>query len=153
MALCGPVAQLDRALGFEPRCWGFKSLRGRHLFNWGEAHHVHVQFVGLDKSDAETPYYYGSLPAKPERGHILVVGETGNRYAVVGIDGEGLVGDGPAGQKELPWAEIGRGETVPTLLLQKLDAKETQAQGRSFSAEEMKEYSQKNRETRLSTPA
>jgi hypothetical protein len=44
---------------------------------------------------------------------------------------------------------IGRGETVPTLLLQKLDAKETQAQGRSFSAEEMKEYSRKNRGKRL----
>ncbi len=26
-----PVAQLDRALGFEPRGWGFKSLRVRHL--------------------------------------------------------------------------------------------------------------------------
>jgi hypothetical protein len=22
---------LDRALGFEPRCWGFKSLRVRHF--------------------------------------------------------------------------------------------------------------------------
>jgi hypothetical protein len=32
---------------------------------------------------------------------------------------------------------------------QKLDAKETQAQGRSFSAEEMKEYSRKNRNKRL----
>jgi hypothetical protein len=107
------------------------------------------KFVGLDKSDAETPYYYGSLRAKPELGHIIAYSETGNRYAVVRIDGEGLVGDGPAGQKELAWAEIGRGETVPTLLLQKLDAKETQAQGRSFSAEEMKEYSRKNRNKRL----
>ena len=26
---CAPVAQLDRALGFEPRGWGFKSLRAR----------------------------------------------------------------------------------------------------------------------------
>ncbi len=26
-----PVAQLDRANGFEPLGWGFKSLRGRHL--------------------------------------------------------------------------------------------------------------------------
>ena len=28
--LRAPVAQLDRALGFEPRGWGFKSLRARH---------------------------------------------------------------------------------------------------------------------------
>lgn len=111
------------------------------------------KFVGLAEIDATTPYYYGSLPAKPERGHILVYDETGNRYAVVGIDGEGLVGDGPTNQRELAWAEINRGEVVPTLLLQKLDVKETQAQGRAFTAEEMKEYSQKNREARLSTSA
>jgi len=107
------------------------------------------KFVGLATMDAPTPYYYGSLPAKPERGHILVYDETGNRYAVVGIDGEGLVGDDTANQKELAWAEINRGEKVPTLLLQKLDVKETQPQGRSFTAEEMKEYSQKNREERI----
>ena len=112
------------------------------------------KFVGLDAKDAPTSYYYGSLPAKPERGHILVYDETGNRYAVVGIDGEGLVGDGGyADQKELAWAEIAGGKTVPTVWLQKLDVKETQAQGRSFTAEEMKEYSQHNRETRLSTSA
>ncbi len=27
------VAQLDRVLGFEPRCRGFESLRARHLIN------------------------------------------------------------------------------------------------------------------------
>jgi hypothetical protein len=113
------------------------------------------KFLGLDQSDAETPYYYGSLPAKPERGHILVYNKTGNRYVVVRIDGEGLVdgGDGYDNQKELAWAEIGRGETVPTLWLQKLAAKETEPQGRSFSYEETKEYSQKNREARLSKSA
>lgn len=112
------------------------------------------KFVGLAAIDAPTPYYYGSLPTKPERGHVLVYDETGNRYTVIGIEGEGLVGDGPVNQRELAWAEIGRGEAVPTLLLlQKLDVKETQAQGRSFTAEEMTEYSHKNRETRLSASA
>ena len=113
------------------------------------------KFVGLDISDADRAYYYGSLPAKPELGHILVYDETGNRYAIVRIDGEGLVddGDGYANQKELAWAEIGRGEAVPTLWLQKLHAKEIKAQGRSFSYEEVKEHSQKNREARFSTSA
>ena len=27
-----PVAQLDRVLGFEPRCRGFESLRARHIY-------------------------------------------------------------------------------------------------------------------------
>src|ERR1700747_2737780 len=31
--LRAPVAQLDRALGFEPRGWGFKSLWARHFFS------------------------------------------------------------------------------------------------------------------------
>jgi len=93
------------------------------------------KFVGLDATDAPTQHYYGSLPAKPELGHILVFDETGNRYAVVRIDGDGLVddGNGYANQTELIRAEINRGETVPTLWLQKLRAKEIQAQGRSFS--------------------
>lgn len=101
--------------------------------------------------DATTSYHYGSLPAKPELGHVLFY-ESGNRYAVTRIDGEGLVGDGDgyAEQRELAWADISRGEKVPTLWLQKLARKETQPQGRSFSYEEVKEYSQKNRETRLS---
>jgi hypothetical protein len=49
---------------------------------------------GLGATDARTRYYYGSLPAKAELGHILGYNETGNRYAVVRIDGEGLVDDG-----------------------------------------------------------
>jgi hypothetical protein len=111
------------------------------------------KFAGLTATDAPTPYHYGSLPTKPELGHIIVYEESGNRYAVIRIEGEGLVGDGPTNQRELAWAEISRGETVPTLWLQKLDVKETPAQGRSFSYEEIKEYSQKNREARLSTSA
>lgn len=108
------------------------------------------KFVGLAAEDAPTPYHYGSLPAKPGLGHILVYDGSGNRYAVVRIEGEGLVGDGGyPDQKELAWAEIGQGKTVPTVWLQKLDVKETRPQGRSFSYEEVKEYSQKNRETRL----
>ncbi len=112
------------------------------------------KFLGLNATDAPTPYYYGSLQAKPELGHILVYDESGNRYAVIAIQGEGLVddGDGSANQRKLAWADISRGETVPTLTLQIL-LKETKAQGRSLSYEEMKEYSQKNRETRLSTSA
>jgi hypothetical protein len=109
------------------------------------------KFEGLNAADASTPYYYGSLPVKPELGHILFYSETRNRYAVVRIDGEGLVddGDGNANQAELAWAEINRGETVPTLWLQKLTVNEIPAKGRSFSYEETKEYSQKNREARL----
>ncbi len=109
------------------------------------------KFVGIDATDAQTPYHYGSLPVRPELGHTLVYNETGNRYAVVKIDGEGLIdsGDGNANQTDLAWAEIGRGEAVPTLWLQRLDAKEIRVQGRSFDYEEMKESSQKNREERL----
>lgn len=59
----------------------------------------------------------------------------------------------PTNQRELASAEIGGGKTVPTLWLQKLDVKEIQAHGRSFSYEEVKEYSQRNRETRLSASA
>jgi hypothetical protein len=112
------------------------------------------KFVGLTTSDAPTPYTYGSLPAKPELGHIIIWEESSNRYAVVRIEGEGLVddGDGSANQKELGWAEINRGEAVPTLWLQLL-REELKGTGRSFTAEEMKEYSQKNRETRLSVSA
>jgi hypothetical protein len=113
------------------------------------------KFVGLAAADAATPYYYGSLPAKPELGRVLLFEESGNRYAVIRIEGEGVTGDGPFDQREmaLAWADISRGESVPTLWLQKLDVIETRVQGRSFSAEEVKEYSQKNRETRLSASA
>ena len=134
------------------------------------------KFVGLDASDAPTPYYYGSLPVKPERGHILKYDETGNRYAVIGIEGEGLEGAGPTNQKELAWADINRGEKVPTLFLQKLrtrksrhrrrlrhrrklrrrkelGTKEIKPTGQSFDPDKMKEYSQKNRKIRLSASA
>jgi hypothetical protein len=106
------------------------------------------KFVGLTATDAPTAYTYGSLPAKPELGHIIVYEQSGNRYAVIRIEGEGLVGDDDsADQRELAWTEIGQGKTVPTVWLQKL-LEEIQARGRSFSYEEVKEYSQKNRETR-----
>lgn len=117
------------------------------------------KFVGLDRADATTPYYCGSLPAKPEVGHILVYDETTNRYEVVGIDGEGLVGegDGYPEQRELAWAEIGTGKSVPTLRLRRLAASEPRSAaaemkptGRSFDADEAKRYSQENRKTRLS---
>ena len=71
------------------------------------------KFVGLTAIDAPTPYHYGSLPTKPELGHILVYDESNNRYAVIRIEGQGLVGDGPDNQRALAWAEIARGETVP----------------------------------------
>jgi hypothetical protein len=118
------------------------------------------KFVGLDPADATTPYYYGSLPAKPEVGHILVYDDTKNRYEVIGIDGEGLVGDGPTNQRELAFADIGAGKPVPTLLLRKLaaialvpSAKEQKPSGRSWDADEVKKYSQENRKTRLSASA
>lgn len=111
------------------------------------------KWVGLTTEDAQSEYTYGSLPAKPEQGHIIVLEKTGNRYAVVGIAGEGLEGDdGYVAQKELAWTEISQGKPVPTLLLQLL-GKEIKGTSRSFSYEEMKEYSQKNRETRFSTSA
>jgi hypothetical protein len=109
------------------------------------------KFVGMVGPEAATPYYYGSLPAKAELGQTLLVEDSGNRYVVIGVKGEGLVGDGPTNQRELAWADIRRGEAVPTLTLQKLAEKEMRAQGRTFSYEEVKEYSQKNRETRLSS--
>ena len=117
------------------------------------------KFEGLDRADATTPYYYGSLPAKPELGHILVYDETNNRYEVVGIDGEGLLGegDGYAEQIELAWAEIGAGKPVPTLRLRQLNTSEPRPsprhqkpRGRSFDPNDLKEYSQENRKTRLS---
>jgi hypothetical protein len=59
----------------------------------------------------------------------------------------------PTNHKELAWAEIRADKTVATLWLQKLDVREIPAQGRSFTYEEVKEYRQKNRGTRLSAPA
>jgi hypothetical protein len=111
------------------------------------------KFEGLAEADAPTPYYYGSLPAKPELGHTLILDGTGNHYVVYRIDGEGLAGVSTLeNQRELAWAEISRGESVPTIWLQKI-GKQTTASGRSFSAEEVKAYSQKNRETRLAASA
>lgn len=110
------------------------------------------KWVGLTAEDAQTAYTYGSLPAKPELGHIIVLEKSGNRYAVVRIAGEGSVGDdGYISQRELAFAEINEGKTVPTLWLQLLGG-EVKATSRSFSYEEVKEHSQKNRETCLSTP-
>jgi hypothetical protein len=113
------------------------------------------KFVGLEKEDAPTPYYYGSVPAKPERGQTLVYNETGNRYVIVLVEGEGLVddGDGYPNQRELAWADINRGERVPTLTLQKIAGGETRPQGRSWDAEEVKKFSQTNRAERLSKSA
>ena len=112
------------------------------------------KFLGLDKADAGTPYYYGSLPVKPEMGHTLLYDQTGNRYAIVRIVGEGLVGNDADNQSELAWADINRGEQVPTLFLQKLhESGPVKPTGRSFTYEEMKEYSQHNRESRLSAKA
>jgi hypothetical protein len=109
------------------------------------------KFEGLSKPDAETPYYYGSLPAKPELGHILIIDGTSNHYVVYRIDGEGLTGDKTQdNQRELAWADMLRHESVPTLWLQKI-GKQTTARGRSFGVEEVKQYSQKNRGTRLAS--
>jgi|SRR5277367_1278034 len=112
------------------------------------------KFLGLAPEDTETPYFYGSLPAKPELGHLLISDKTGNRYVIFAIEGEGLSGEARADQEELAWTDINRGEKVPTLFLQKLHtAPETSVQGRSFDFEEVKAYSQQNRETRLSAKA
>lgn len=106
------------------------------------------KFVGLDKADAPTPYYYGSLPVKPELGHVLRYDQTDNRYAVVRMKGKGLEGDGPTNQQKLAWADIGGRKKVPTLFLQRL-LPEIVPSGRSFTAEEMKESSQQNRARRM----
>jgi hypothetical protein len=80
------------------------------------------KFKGLKREDASTPYYYGSLPAVPKVGHILRLDETGNRYRVDRVVGEGLKGKGGnADQEKLAWADIGRGEKVPTLYLSEVE--------------------------------
>lgn len=79
------------------------------------------KFEGLRHEDSALLYYYGSLPAKPEVGHELQYDVTGNRYRVSRIEGEGLTGPNDHDdQMELAWAEINRGEAVPTLFLQLL---------------------------------
>jgi hypothetical protein len=113
------------------------------------------KFLGLDRADATTPYYYGSVPGKPELGQLVVYNQTGNRYVVVRIVGEGLVddGDGTDNQQELAWADIARGETVPTLWLQKIIGNETEPKGGSVDFETVKRSSQINRTTRFSKPS
>lgn len=109
------------------------------------------KFEGLDQQDSPTPYFYGSLPAKPELGHILILDVTGNRYVIHRIEGEGLTGgEARENERELAWAEMSGGESVPTIWLQKIGGVQTTASGWSFSAEEVKAYSQHNRENRLS---
>lgn len=130
------------------------------------------KFVGLDKPDAETPYYYGSLPAKPVVGTTLLFHGTGNRYVIIGIDGKGLTGGDPAADRnELAWADINRGEKVPTLHLRKLGTKlvphddtefltlnfktrvaELPVIGESREYEEMKARTQGNKKKRLKKP-
>jgi hypothetical protein len=117
------------------------------------------KFVGLKPEDGPTPYYYGSLPVEPTVDQTLFFEETGNLYQISHIDGKPWVGSDVENQREMAWADIGSGKTVPTLLLhwlRKLEAAErltvraTKARGRSFTYEEMKEYSQRNRALRLS---
>jgi len=78
------------------------------------------KFVGLQRKDSPTRFFYGSLPAKPEIGHTLSF-KSGNRYRVIAVEGRGLVGkntdDDLDNQKELAWAEINRNEAVPTVQL------------------------------------
>lgn len=84
------------------------------------------KFVGLKPSDAETPYYYGSLPQRPETGQVIQIADTGTFYRVNRVSGEGLKGrGGKADQETLAWAEIGGGEDVPTLFLSPLLRKES----------------------------
>lgn len=81
------------------------------------------KFEGLRREDSQLLHYYGSLPAKPEVGHELRFDQTGNRYRVGRIEGEGLTGPNDHDdQMELAWAEINRGERVPTLFLQLLSS-------------------------------
>ena len=108
------------------------------------------KFEGLTAADAPTPYYYGSLPAQPERGQSLILDGTGNHYVICRVDGEGLTGkDARKNERELAYAEISRGEFVPTIWLQHI-GEQTSASGRSLSAEEVKTYSQQNGENRRS---
>jgi hypothetical protein len=119
--------------------------------------------MGLEKADAPTPYYYGSVPKRPEPGQTLVYNETGNRYIIANVEGEGLQddGDGYEKQRELAWADINRGEDVPTLWLEFIkpvmgvvvkvpDTKDIVASGFSADYEEIKKQSQINRATRFS---
>ena len=113
------------------------------------------RFVGLNAEDASTRHYYGSLPAKAEVGHVLTFEESGNGYRVVRMMGNGLEGDDARNdQATLAFAEMVERKSVPILWLRKLDpktigAKGIRVTGRSFTAAEVKEFSRKNRKTRL----
>jgi hypothetical protein len=115
------------------------------------------KFVGLEAPDSITPWYFGSLPSAAAVGHLLIYVESNNRYVVDGVCGEGLPGDGGhADQSKLAWADINRGEDVPTLILRRLDPEVVVPEvavfksTRDHSFEEMKEYSQENRAIRHS---
>ena len=83
------------------------------------------KFVGLKPVDAETPYYYGSLPKRAESGQVIQIVDTDNFYRVRRVLGEGLKGKGgTADQQKLAWAEIGSGTDVPTIFLSPLLAQE-----------------------------
>lgn len=110
------------------------------------------KFVGLLQADNPAPYYYGSLPARPEIGHVLYYDETGNRYEVTRIVGQGLEGKDTLNQQRLADAEIGRGEEVPTVYLKKLPPKppkktDLEPTGTSYY-EDLKKASQTNRRKR-----
>jgi len=111
------------------------------------------KFVGLLHVDAPTPYYYGSLRSKPEIGYVLFYDETGNRYEIVRIVGHGLEGKDTVNQQELAMAEIGRGESVPTIHLKKLPArqapKKTDIRPTGTYFDDLKKASRKNREKRI----
>ena len=132
------------------------------------------KFLGLDKGDAETPYYYGSLPKRAKVGQSIEIVASKNRYRVTGVQGEGLEGRGGlADQRELALADIGAGKPVPTLQLRKIAKRKKpkktkyamaykigraekpaprviKAEGRTFDPDNMKDYSRTNRKIRLS---
>ena len=77
--------------------------------------------VGLAHEAAETRYYYASLPAKPEVGQTLFYEETGNRYLIIGVNGEPLTGECEFDdQRTLAWAEVAQGKKVPEIFVQRL---------------------------------
>lgn len=78
------------------------------------------KFIGLENNGAQPSYCYGSLPAKAERGQRLLANDTANDYVISRVVGEGLVGHDATNQEKLAWADINRGELVPTLYLMKL---------------------------------
>jgi hypothetical protein len=78
------------------------------------------KFAGLLHADNPGPYYYGSLPVMPEVGHVLYYDETGNRYQIVRIVGQGLEGKDTVNQHSLAVAEIVHAKDVPTIYLKKL---------------------------------